>query len=440
MPLAATWLMMAAEGPFLAAVIARLADPKYNLAAYGVAYAFALIVEAPIIMMMSASTALVKDKHSFLRLRNFTYALNGILTLGMIILVIPPVFYFITGNLIGLPEDVSRLTHNACIILLPWPGAIGYRRFYQGILIRANLTRRVAYGTIVRLSSMAATATILYLLFRTEGAVVGAAALSAGVTMEAIASRLMAYSPVKRLRLQPETIAAKDAPLTYGAITKFYYPLALTSILALGVQPMVTFFVGQSRMAIESLAVLPVLTSLVFIFRSVGLSFQEVGIALMGENNEGYLPLRNFASMLGIIVVGLLGIIAFTPFSFFWFNTVSGLSLNLTRFAIPPTRVMVLMPGLTLLLAFQRALLVSNNKTAPITMATSIEVVGIVCMLVLTINHLDMVGALAASLAFVVGRLCANGYLFVPYFKVLRKYQPKPLVLVKPAENPNQPK
>ena len=98
------------------------------------------------------------------------------------------------------------------------------------------------------------------------------------------------------------------------------------------------------------------------------------------------------------------------------------------------------MPGLTLLLAFQRALLVSNNKTAPITMATSIEVVGIVCMLVLTINHLDMVGALAASLAFVVGRLCANGYLFVPYFKVLRKYQPKPLVLVKPAENPNQPK
>ncbi len=27
-PLASTWLMMAAEGPFLAAIIARLADPK----------------------------------------------------------------------------------------------------------------------------------------------------------------------------------------------------------------------------------------------------------------------------------------------------------------------------------------------------------------------------------------------------------------------------
>jgi Na+-driven multidrug efflux pump len=60
-PLAATWLMMSVEGPFLAAIIARLTDPKYNLAAYGVAFSFALIIEAPIIMIMSASTALVKD-------------------------------------------------------------------------------------------------------------------------------------------------------------------------------------------------------------------------------------------------------------------------------------------------------------------------------------------------------------------------------------------
>ena len=39
-PLAATWLMMAFEGPFLAAVIARLVDPKFNLAAHGVAFGF----------------------------------------------------------------------------------------------------------------------------------------------------------------------------------------------------------------------------------------------------------------------------------------------------------------------------------------------------------------------------------------------------------------
>jgi hypothetical protein len=91
-PLAATWLMMATEGPFLAAIIARLADPKYNLAAYGVAYSFGVLIEAPIIMIMSASTALVRDRDSYLKLRNFTFTLNGICTLIMIFFVLPPVF------------------------------------------------------------------------------------------------------------------------------------------------------------------------------------------------------------------------------------------------------------------------------------------------------------------------------------------------------------
>ncbi len=64
-PLAATWLMMGVEAPFLAAVIARHPDATFNLAAYGVAYAFAILTEAPVIMLMSAATALVQDGHSF---------------------------------------------------------------------------------------------------------------------------------------------------------------------------------------------------------------------------------------------------------------------------------------------------------------------------------------------------------------------------------------
>ncbi len=141
------------EGPFLAAVIARLAEPKFNLAAYGVAFSFALIIEAPIIMIMSASTALVESQESFIKLRNYTYFLNGSITFVMLIFLIPEIFYFITMDLIELPAQVARLTYQATIVLLPWPGAIGYRRFYQGILIRNNYTRWVAYGTIIRLAS-----------------------------------------------------------------------------------------------------------------------------------------------------------------------------------------------------------------------------------------------------------------------------------------------
>ncbi len=420
-PLAATWLMMSIEGPFLSAVIARLPDPKYNLAAYGVAFSFALIIEAPIIMMLSASTALVKDRYSFKKLRNFTYTLNGIITGIMILILIPFVFYFITMNLIGLPQPVARLTHYACIILLPWPGAIGYRRFYQGILIRSNLTRWVAYGTVIRLSSMAATALILYFGLELDGALVGAAALSVGVTLEAIASRLMANQSVKRLPESSELIMGKGGELTYGYITRFYYPLALTSIIGLAVHPMITFFIGQSRMAIESLAVFPVINSLVFIFRSMGLSYQEVGIALMGDKNENYEKLRNYAATLGIGASTALAILSFTPLANLWFHNVSGLSLQLTDFSILPTRIMSIMPALTVLLAFQRSVLVNNKKTTPVTIATGTEVLVIISLLLISIELLNPIGIIAAAFAFVIGRLSANSYLFFPYFKILKK-------------------
>ena len=93
-PMASTWLVMALEAPFLAALIARLADPKENLAAFGVAHA------------------------------------------------------------VGLPAEVVELTQWALVILVPWPATIGYRRFYQGLLVRQGLTRLIALGTIVRLTTM----------------------------------------------------------------------------------------------------------------------------------------------------------------------------------------------------------------------------------------------------------------------------------------------
>ena len=71
-PLAATWIMMALEQPFINAVIARLGLPKYNLAAFGVAFSFAVFIESPIIMLMSASTALVKTRNDYYKMLRFS--------------------------------------------------------------------------------------------------------------------------------------------------------------------------------------------------------------------------------------------------------------------------------------------------------------------------------------------------------------------------------
>ncbi|PLX29959.1 MAG: hypothetical protein C0600_08565 [Ignavibacteria bacterium] len=423
LPLFATWLMMSVEGPFLAAIIARLAEPKYNLAAYGVAFSFALIVEAPIIMIMSASTALVTNRRSYLMLRNFTNSANGIITLIMIILVLPPVFPLVAEGLIGLPPKVAHLTHLTTALLLPWPAAIGVRRFYQGLLIRNNRTRLVAYGTVIRLGGMAGTALLLYLLADLPGSVAGAISLSVGVTAEAATSYFMARRTVRDAL---NTVDDSDEGMTYRSIYRFYYPLAMTSILALGVHPLITFFLGQSRMPLESLAVLPVINSLVFIFRSFGLSYQEVAIAKVGKKFEGYIPVRNFAIGLGACAMAGLALIAFTPLADIWFRLLSGLTVELAHFALLPTQLLVLIPAASVLLSFQRAMLVASKRTAPITLATGLEVTTIILVLVVAVWQFDMIGAVAASIALFIGRLVANSWLTPPLLRAVRKARISP--------------
>jgi len=407
--LAATWLMMSVEGPFLAAIIARMPNPKYNLAAYGVAFAFALIIEAPIIMMSSAATALVQGAGSLRKLRHFNMILIVILTGLVILLVLKPVYYYLTIDLMHLEKEVARLSHLALTILLPWPGAIGYRRFYQGVLIRSDLTRRVAYGTITRLIAMLSTATLLFSFSRIEGALIGAFALSVGVISEAITIRIMVHPTLKNM-----LSCADDEPqtgLTFSEITRFYYPLALTSFLGLVVQPMVTFLVGRSRMALESLAVLPVVNALIFIFRSIGLSYQEVGIALAGEHNESIPALRNFALILAAAVTLILTLIAFTPLMNLWLLDVSGLTEELSTFARLPIRILILMPGLSVILSFLRAIMVNIRKTRFVTVATGIEVLVILIVLWFGIFSFDWIGASAAAAALLIGRMASDSYL-----------------------------
>ncbi len=409
-PLAATWLMMGIEGPFLTALIARASQAEFNLAAYGIAYSFALIMESPVIMMMSASTALVKGKNSFNKLRHFTYWVNLVTTLMMLLLIIPPVFDFFAYNLLNLPHGVASLTYKAAVILLPWPGSIGYRRFYQGILISNGQTRKVAYGTIVRVSSMAITAVMVFTLLNVDGVIIGASALAAGVLMEALASRFM----VRKLLPAVKAINDTGEHISYKFILKFYFPLATTSLISLAMHPMVTFFMGVSRNAIESFAVLPVLNSLVFLFRSFGLSYQEAMIALINRTNN-YKAVRNFGIYIALGTVAGLALIAFTPLADIWFRDVSGLSERLASFALIPLMIYSIFPALTVFISFQRSILVCAKDTKPVTMASVSEVTGVGIALLIGIHFFNLIGVTAAVIAYITGRLLSNLYL-LPHF------------------------
>lgn len=410
LPLAATWAMMASEGPFLAAIIARLADPTFNLAAHGVAFAIAILIEAPVIMLMSASASMVKDRASLRKLRNFSRGLFLGTTVLLMVVLIPPVYDLLMRSLMGVPDRVADITYGALWFFLPWPSAIGYRRFLQGVLIKAGKTKLVAYGTFIRLIGMTTAALLGYFALEMPGAWVGALALGSGVTIEAIAARFMAANTVREIESGAwDRDDVED--ISYREIASFYFPLALTSMIGLTVQPLLTFFMGRSIAPVESLAVFPVVHSISFFFRSMGLAYQDTAIALLGDGFENFEELRSFGIKLGLATSSGLALVAFTPLSDLYFVTVSGLTPRLAEFALTPTRVIVLLPAMSVLLSMQRAILVERRRTHHITAASAIEVATVAAAFVALGFGFGLVGATAAFGAFFAGRFASNAYL-----------------------------
>ncbi|CAN5383240.1 hypothetical protein BH10BAC6_BH10BAC6_01570 [soil metagenome] len=412
---------MAIEGPILTSVIARLHNPAYNLAAYGVAVALAMFIESPVIMLLSTTVALAKDKRSMHVLHRFMVRVNVGVTVGMCVVSIPAVYNVLVHSVIQLPADVAALMYWGLVTMIPWPAAIGYRRYYQGLLIRNGRTRRVAYGTVVRLVSMIGTASLLVLLSPLSGVVIGTASLTSGVILEAFATRWMAKEVLEQYNAQDDAVCA--TPPSMRDVLRFYIPLAMTSIIGFVVTPMLAFFLGRTRNPVESLAVLPIVDSFVFFFRSFGFSYQEVGIALLGENNKNYKQIKRVGMIILFATTGVLAIVAFTPLSVFLFVHAYGLTESLAAFAVLPTMILVALPALSVLYSLQRAVLIVARKNIVVTWSTIIEVGWILVSMIVVLAVFDLPGAVAAAIAMLVGRVLANGYLAVKTRQTLVKYQ-----------------
>ena len=124
-----------------------------------------------------------------------------------------------------------------------------------------------------------------------------------------------------------------------------------------------------------------------------------------------YRELRTFAWSLGGATTLGLALVTFTPLSDVYFKGISGLTEELTTFALVPARIIVLLPALSVWLSLQRAILVESRRTRYITVASAAEVATVGVTFVVLGFGLDLVGATAAFSAFLAGRLASNLYL-----------------------------
>lgn len=409
-PLAASWLLMAAEQPAMTAVMARLADPEINLAAWGgIVYPLSLVIESPIIMLLSASTALSRDCEAYRRLRRFMMGMGAILTLIHVLVAFTPLYTVVAVDILGAPAQVVETARVGLMIMTPWTWAIAYRRFNQGVMIRFGHSRAVGAGTLIRLGADGLVLVVGYLVGTWPGIVVGSSAIAAGVVAEAVYAGLR-VRPVLRDEVSQQTAA--EPYMAFPDFLAFYVPLALTSLLFLVVQPIGSAALSRMPEPLASLAVWPVVTGFIFILRSLGIAYNEVVVALMDE--PGAVPtLRRFALFLSISVSALILLTAATPLASIWFSRLSALPSRLVSMAVRGLWLSFLLPGLNVLQSWYQGVILHSRRTRGITEALVVFLATTAAILWVGVEWGEIRGLYVGLVAFVVGSLAQVGWLWI---------------------------
>lgn len=399
-PLCTSWLLMSIEQPATAAVIARLADAQTHLAAWGgVVFAIALVVESPVIMLLAASTELVRDRASYLRLRRFTHRAGLTLTSLHLLLVATPLFDLVVGRAMAVPPDVMEPARIGLAFALPWSWAIAWRRFNQGILIRFGHSRAVGLGTAVRLSTNVTVLTVGWWI-EAPGAPLGACALASGALVEAVwISRRT--KPVIAKHLQHDR---GKPPLVGRAFWAFYAPLAMTPLVTLAVAPFGTAAVARMPEVLPSLATWPVVNALMFVMAAPGLALHEVVVAHWNRRN-GPEVLARFSLRMTAVVSVIALTLAATPLGDLWFTVIGGLPEALATLATTALWIVSASPATRVLQSWYQGGLVAERRTSLVSASVAVFAVVTLVSLVSVVRWGPWAGLHAALGAFMVGRI-----------------------------------
>jgi len=428
LPLAASWALMTLESPTIQAAIARLPDVKTMLAAAGIVISLEVTIESPVIMLLATSTALAKTPQAYRMLRRFVLHLTILLTVvAAAIAFVDPIYNGLVSGLMGIPGHIAEAAQPGMQVMTFWTMAIGWRRFYQGILIRFGQTRAVGYGTALRLVSSGVTAFSLAVFSDLPGVMVGACTWMAGVVSELIFAYL-AVRPTVR-----DHLSGPDDPnqpgLTTWEIVKYHTPLGATSLLMLLTHPLIG--TGLARMAFpeENLAAWPVIFSIFLFFRSAGFALPEVVIARL-DSAEAIAPLRQFCLRVAVGSTLLMALVTATPLLSLYVRYVLGVTPELVRFILPGALLGLLIPGLQAIQSWFWGVLMAGKVTNEVYWGMGLNL-GVVALTVGAGVLLEAPGVSAAVVALSLGLIAETIFLWWRVRPVQARMQlaPNPTVI-----------
>ncbi|MBE9004542.1 hypothetical protein IQ259_05720 [Fortiea sp. LEGE XX443] len=404
-PLSLSDVAMTLGDPLQTSALSRLPFPQETLAGVGVVKGVAIFLESPIIMILHASTALGGQAKSRRALWQFTI-IGGLVLSGIFLLLTwEPLYNWLLLDIFGVSSSIAARGRTTFLLMFLWPFVIAWRRFFQGLLIRAHKSIAVGWASVARLTWVI-VALAVGVSLRLDGAMLAGITMMGAILIEAVlvtwfCLRLGAIAILNQ-QVYSET---KKLPQTFGGVTFYYLPLASTMLVVWGARAILLSLIARSFDGSLALAVWPAAWGLVLSVANGTRMIQQVVISVYEETSK-----RTLAAF--VIIVGL----SFTLIPFWLGYTEQGLFLlrqflgnnpPLVEAARPVVQILSCLP---LLLALQntfQGLLIHKGKNWFINLATLVAAIFtlVVCGSLIFTRHSGATSAAFGMLAGVISEV-----------------------------------
>ncbi len=410
-PLSLSDVSMALGDPLTTTTLAHLPSARTNIAAVGVAKAIAIFCESPIIMLLHTSNALAPTQLSRRALWKFTLIASGAMSLLLAMIAIPPIFAIVGERWLGISPNLSDTVRSVMTIVILWPFAIGWRRYFQGLLIHAGQSNAVAQAGIIRLLVVGG---ILALGFKLQvsGAILAAMSLVLGVIAEAIAATYLAQK--LGATILPELISTPELPQDLAGVWKFYAPLGGSMMLVWGARAALVGIVARANDGTIALAAWPAAWGLVLVIANSTRMVQQIIIRNRKLVSDRILIL--FAITVGIFSSAILLLVSATPMSETAIGWFIGDDRELIFRVRPVLLICAIMPLLVALQNATQGFLVSEGRNWSINYATWIGSIAMLGTAYFGVQ-LGWDGAISAAVGMTLGAMAEISCLGYSYQK-----------------------
>jgi Na+-driven multidrug efflux pump len=375
------------------AFLARTQEPDIALAAFNISFAFyytlASATEATTLLCISY----LNSKQNLITVLRFMMWVLSVPIALSVLVVLTPLGDWVFGEVFGASAAVVKQA-KTCTWVLSLSGPVLIVRGCAFALLMLNSrTLLITASTLVRLLSLGVSLSIWPHFV--DGAVIGAAALTTCMAMEALFAAIFALRHVRAL---PARVGEPPGTRTLWG---FSWPLMLNQGSEIGIVFVINLFLGRLLNADLALAAFGVVHGLVGLIFSPMRNLVQATQTLV-ETHADVRVMLKFALQLAIAFSVLALVLFNTPLQHWVLSSVMGLNEELTAYSSPAVSFAFAMAIVWALSALCRGLLANQRRTRSLGVTAIVRLLAAVLVGSILLVKPEMNGAVVGLSAWML--------------------------------------